>query len=78
MIGPNGNYKFHGYGNFSSSAGLNSLKILNKGKRNYEFKDGQVITSNFCYVNLILFFMNFIFIYFYESFILIFFTKGIL
>jgi uncharacterized protein YwgA len=53
MIGPNGNYKFHGYGNFSSSAGLNSLKILNKGKRTYEFKDGQVITSNFCYVNII-------------------------
>lgn len=50
MIGPKGNYKFYGYGNFSSSAGLNSLKILNKGKRTYEFKDGQVITSNFFYV----------------------------
>lgn len=59
MIGPNGNYKFHGYCNFGSNAGLNSLKVTNKGKRNYIFKDGQTITSNFCYVK------NYINLFFY-------------
>jgi hypothetical protein len=28
MIGPNNFYKFHGFSNFTSSAGLNSLKVL--------------------------------------------------
>jgi len=50
MLGPNNNFKFYGYSNFSSSAGLNSLKVMNKGKRVFEFNDGTTITSNFCYV----------------------------
>lgn len=29
MIGPNNFYKFHGFSNFKSSAGLNSLKVIN-------------------------------------------------
>ena len=27
MLGPNNNYKFYGYSDFSSSAGLNSIKV---------------------------------------------------
>lgn len=50
MIGPNKNFIFHGYSNFSSSAGLNSLKLLNKGKRYIQFKDGTKISTDFCYV----------------------------
>lgn len=53
MIGPKNNYKFYGFCNFSSSAGLNSIKVMNKGKRYFEFNDGQLITSTFCYVLLI-------------------------
>jgi len=49
MIGPNNNYKFYGFSNFASSAGLNSLKLNNKGKRVVEFKDGTTIVTNFCY-----------------------------
>jgi len=50
MLGPNNNFKFYGYSNFSSSAGLNSLKVMNKGKRVFEFNDGSTIKSNFCNV----------------------------
>ncbi len=50
MLGPNKNYKFHGFSSFASSAGFNSVKLLNKGKRVFEFNDGTVISSNFCYV----------------------------
>jgi hypothetical protein len=60
MIGPNNNFKFYGYSNFSSSAGLNTLKILNKGKRTFKFKDGQTITSTFCYVNYLFLLIYFI------------------
>ena len=49
MYGPNNSYKFHGQSNFSSSAGLNSLKVTNKGKRQVEFNDGTKIEYNFCY-----------------------------
>lgn len=28
MYGPNNNYKFYGYSNFTSSAGLNSVKVI--------------------------------------------------
>jgi hypothetical protein len=69
MIGPKNNYKFYGFSNFSSSAGLNSLKILNKGKRFFKFNDGQLITSTFCYVFLFLFFLYFFYILFYFHFI---------
>jgi len=49
MIGPNSNYKFHGFSNFVTSAGLNSLKLTNKGKRHFEFNDGTKIVTSFCY-----------------------------
>ncbi len=47
MYGPNENYKYYGYSHFSSSAGLNSLKVVNKGKRVIEFKDKTRITFDF-------------------------------
>jgi len=49
MTDANQNYKFYGHSNFTSSAGLNSLKLQNKGKRCMEFKDGTKIVTNFCY-----------------------------
>jgi len=48
MLGPNNNYKYYGYSNFGSSAGLNSLKVINKGKRTVEFINGTKISFNFC------------------------------
>jgi len=47
MIGPNKNYKYHGFGNFSAGAGFNSVKVYNKGKRTVEFADGGKIHFNF-------------------------------
>lgn len=49
MLGPYGNYKYYGYSNYGSGAGLNSLKVTNKGKRWVEFKDKHKIEFNFCY-----------------------------
>jgi hypothetical protein len=49
MYGPNNTYKFHGFSNFSSNAGLNSLTVRNKGKRIIEFPDGTIIEYSFCY-----------------------------
>jgi len=49
MVDPNQNYKFYGFSNFGTSAGLNSLKLQNKGKRYMEWKDGTKIVTNFCY-----------------------------
>ena len=51
MYGPNNSYKFHGFSNFSSSAGLNSLRVNNKGRRIIEFPDGTKIEFTFCYEN---------------------------
>ncbi len=48
MYGPNKNYKYHGFSNFASSAGINSLKVTNKGKRKVEFSDGTTIAYGFC------------------------------
>jgi len=48
MYGPNNNYKYYGYSSFVSNAGLNSLKVINNGKRFVEFEDGTIITYNFC------------------------------
>ena len=49
MYGPNDSYKYYGYSLFGSSAGFNSLKVSNKGKRSVEFKDGTKIDFDFCY-----------------------------
>ena len=43
LIGPEKSYTCSGYSNFSSSAGMNSLKIHNKGIRRVEFYDGTII-----------------------------------
>ena len=48
MYGPDNNYKYWGFSNFSSHAGFNSLKVVNKGKRTVEFKDKTKITFDFC------------------------------
>ncbi len=48
MYGPNNTYKYHGFSNFSSSAGLNSLTVINKGRRFVEFPDGTIIKYDFC------------------------------
>jgi hypothetical protein len=47
MYGPKNSYTYHGYSNFSSNAGLNSLKVLNRGKRLLEFPDGTKISFNY-------------------------------
>jgi hypothetical protein len=47
MYGPNKNYKYYGYSHFSSSAGFNSLKVVNKGKRTIEFMDKTKISLDF-------------------------------
>lgn len=39
-IGPDNNYKYYGYYDYDAKAGMNSVSILNKGKRCFEFKDG--------------------------------------
>ena len=51
MYGPNNSYKYYGHSLFSSSAGFNSLKVINKGKRFVEFNDGNKIELNFCEEN---------------------------
>lgn len=48
MYGPNNSFKFSGYSLFTSSAGLNSLKLNNKGKRCIELNDGTKIMTTFC------------------------------
>lgn len=59
MYGPDDIYKFSGYYCYEAKAGLNSItvkynfscliifKVINKGKRNVVFKDGQKISYNF-------------------------------
>lgn len=51
MYGPKENFKYYGYSVFSSSAGFNSLQVINKGKRFVEFKDKSIIEFNFCEEN---------------------------
>ena len=48
IIGPNNNYKFSGYLNFTSNAWFNSMKLTNTGKRCVDFKDGTHIDFNYC------------------------------
>ena len=49
--GPNKCFYVSGYSTFKSSAGINSLTVINKGKRKIQFKDGQTIIFNPCKVN---------------------------
>mmetsp|Transcript_8977 Transcript_8977/g.17346 ORF Transcript_8977/g.17346 Transcript_8977/m.17346 type:complete len:222 (+) Transcript_8977:677-1342(+) len=46
VYGPENRYRCSGHYVFEAKAGLNSLKILNQGKRRVEFADGQTITIN--------------------------------
>jgi hypothetical protein len=48
MYGPKDSFKFSGFSHFTSSAGLNSLKLYNKGKRVIELNDGTKIHTTFC------------------------------
>jgi len=47
MIGPNKNYTFYGHSDYSSGAGLNSVKISNKGRRFVKFRDGTLYTNTY-------------------------------
>lgn len=39
-------YRHTGYFNFTAKAGLNSVSVINNGKKLYEFKDGHTISQN--------------------------------
>lgn len=47
VYGPNKKYIYSGYSSFSSSAGLNSISVVNKGKRYVKFDDGTKFEFNF-------------------------------
>jgi hypothetical protein len=47
IAGPNKNFKYYGYYLIEAKAGLNSLTLINKGKRTVVFKDGQKITFDY-------------------------------
>ena len=47
VIGPEESYRYTGYYAFQASAGLNSMTLTNKGRRTFQFKNGQVISVNF-------------------------------
>jgi hypothetical protein len=53
IYGPNNSYYFSGFSKFSSSAGLNSLGISNKGKKYIKFPDGVRFDFNFFNVSYI-------------------------
>lgn len=46
VYGPENCYKYYGYYDYEAKAGLNSLQVINKGKRYLEFKN-QKIHFNF-------------------------------
>ena len=48
IYGPNNNYRFSGYYNFTSNAWINSMKLTNTGNRFVDFKDGTHIDFNYC------------------------------
>ena len=48
LYGPDNNYKYSGYLNFTSNAWVNSMKLTNTGKRFVEFKDGTHIDFDYC------------------------------
>ncbi|KAL4463958.1 hypothetical protein ABPG74_005895 [Tetrahymena malaccensis] len=47
VVGPSNSYKYYGRYDYDAKAGLNSLSILNKGKRSVIFQDGQKINFDF-------------------------------
>lgn len=52
VYGPKNNYRFGGYYCYEAKAGLNSVTMINKGRRHVKFYDGQTIEYNFPEVNL--------------------------
>ena len=52
LYGPNKEWYYSGYSNYSSSAGLNSCSVTNNGKRSVRFKDGTHIKFGFAKVSL--------------------------
>jgi len=53
VYGINNSYYYAGYSQFSTSAGLNSLTVTNKGKRFMKFKDGVRFDFDFFNVSII-------------------------
>lgn len=46
-IGPGNKYRYYGSYNFSAHAGLNSMTLVNKGTKTFEFEDGTRIDGTF-------------------------------
>lgn len=51
LYGPNKEWYYSGFSNYSSSAGLNSCSVTNHGKRSVRFKDGTFIKYDFAKVS---------------------------
>ena len=47
LIGPKDSYRYSGYYDFEATAGLNSMNLVNRGRRTFEFNDGQKITGDY-------------------------------
>ena len=46
-VGPENTYRYYGCYNFSAHAGLNSMQLVNKGYKVYEFSNGDKIDATF-------------------------------
>ena len=46
-LGPENTYRYYGCYNFSAHAGLNSMQLVNKGYRVYEFSNGDKVNATF-------------------------------
>jgi len=46
-VGPEGGYRYYGCYNFSAHAGLNSMELVNKGHKVYEFATGDRVDCTF-------------------------------
>lgn len=47
VVGPNDSFRYYGYYAFSAHAGLNSMTLVNKGRRHFEFKNDDIISVDF-------------------------------
>jgi len=46
-VGPENSYRYYGCYNFSAHAGLNSMQLVNKGHKVYEFANGDIVNATF-------------------------------
>ena len=46
-LGPQNSYRYYGCYNFSAHAGLNSMQLVNKGYKVYEFANGDKVNATF-------------------------------